>query len=103
MSNLIRLEVLADHFEEIGDYEMAETILKQIVKVSEKHFGQDNEKLTSKWFNLALLAEAQNRRAHAIEYAWKAYNLSRIHEGEHSSTTQEIRQFIRSWTRKKAA
>lgn len=100
MLNLVRLEVLVEHFEELGDYEMSELLLGKILEMRERQEGGRAETLIPVLHNLALIAEAQDRRADAMRYARRAYSLARSHLGPRRDETRELSRFILSMTEK---
>lgn len=100
MLNLVRLEVLAEHFEELGDYEMSELLLGKILDMRERQEGDAARTLIPVLHNLALLAEVQDRRADAMRYARRAYSLARSHLGPLREETRELNQFIQSMAKK---
>ena len=89
--NLIRLQVLAEHFEEIGDYEMAESFVRQIVDIKEMQYGLFASELITDLHNLALLLETQENRTEALRTAKRAYKIGKINN---SVDLDEIRDFI---------
>lgn len=103
MLNLVRLEVLVEHFEELGDYEMSELFLRKILEMKEDQEGFRAKTLIPILYNLALLAEAQDRRADAMRYARRAYTLARSHLGPLRDETRELSQFIQVLTEKSVA
>lgn len=100
MLNLVRLEVLVEHFEELGDYEMSELLLGRILDLREQQEGGKAKTLIPVLHNLALLAEAQDRRADAMRYARRAYSLARSHLGPLCEETRELNQLIETMAKK---
>jgi hypothetical protein len=103
MLNLVRLEVLVEHFEELGDYEMSELLLAKILEMRERQEGDRARTLIPVLHNLALLAEAQERRADAMRYARRAYSLARSHLGPLREETRELSRFISDMAKKSVA
>jgi|AGTN01.2.fsa_nt_gi hypothetical protein len=103
MLNLVRLEVLVEHFEELGDYEMSELLLGKMLEMEEQQEGGRAKTLIPILHNLALLAEAQERRADAMRYARRAYALARSHLGPLREETRELSLFIKEMTKKSVA
>ena len=78
-NNLVRMNVLAEHFEDLGDYQMAERIMTGMVELLTQHFGTEDDRLIEPWLNLGLLAEAQGRTSDSLNYLEQARRLSIKH------------------------
>lgn len=88
MANLVRLRVLAEHFEESGDYEMAEIIVRKILALSQT--DGNTEEIISALHNLALLLEAQGKSDEAMENARLAMRLASLNADLHSHWYDEL-------------
>ena len=75
--NLVRLQVLTEHFEELGDYPMAESFNRQIIDIKETEYGPDASQLIPDLHNLAMLLEAQDNRPDALRTAKRAYKIAK--------------------------
>lgn len=94
MSNKVRLEVLAEHFEEIGDYQMAESILRKLIILCMNDTEPKHQELIKHWFNLALLLEAQNKDYEAEYYLTEAFRYATIKLSPVDKTLLEIQEFV---------
>ena len=94
-SNLIRMNVLAEHFEDLGDYQMAERITTGIIELLTRHFGEDDRRLIEPWLNLGLLAEVQNRTVDSQNFLEQAQRLSGLHLESSHWLNKEIEFHLR--------
>lgn len=101
--NLDRLNILVDHFTELGDYEMAETLVKQILQLKEREFGKCAPELIIELYNLALLQEAQDCHNNALKNAKKAYAIARNYRTSEEVDIFEIREIIKRLTSSQVA
>lgn len=89
-NNFVRMNVLAEHFEDLGDYQMAERIITGIVELLIQHFGTEDSRLIEPWLNLGLLAEAQGRTSDSLNFLEQARRLSVKHLDHAHWLYQEI-------------
>lgn len=101
MANLVRLKVLAEHFEESGDYEMAEMIVRKILALSQA--DGKIEEILSALHNLALLLEAQGKSDEAMENARLALRLASFNADLHSYWYDELIDLLVELTAMRAA
>ncbi len=94
MSNLVRMEIFAEHFEEKGDYEMAEMIVGRIVSAVEIHEGPLSANLVEHLYNLASLQEALGRRGDSIRCARRAQRIAQMHAFHAEPSSLEIQEFL---------
>ncbi len=92
--NLDRLKILAEHFEELGDYAMAESITIQILALKQREYGPHAPELLPEIYNLALLQEVQDDCDKALSNAQLAYAIARANRTETSVDLFEIKGML---------
>ena len=101
--NLVRHEIFVEHFEEIGDYEMAEYLLQQLIQFRNRNFPAQAKELIYDYYNLALVQEAQDKSNEAFASARKAFFIALEHQPSKKVSIFEISQLIEQLYRTEVA
>ncbi len=76
MFDLDRVEVLAESYEKIGDYETAEILLTNLLEIKSRKKRECPVEVVAILCRLAVNLEAQDRRSDALKYARRAFKLA---------------------------
>ncbi len=89
-----RLEQLADDFESIGDYESAESHLRQCIAMRRLMMDRYDKRLIDPLYNLGLLCWAQDNTLEAMRCMKEAINISDRTYGIANRESQEIKELM---------
>jgi len=91
MKEVAQLRILGERFEEQGDYESAEAVLRKALHLEEGRLGSDHPSLASDLYNLGVLCYALDKYADAEFFLTRAWMIEKRHLGKlHPETVSTL-------------
>jgi hypothetical protein len=93
--DLKRVESLATHFEEQGDYETAELLLSNVLEIKSRDKDTNPCELIDLLHRLATICESHEKHAQALKYAQQAFKIVKDRLGSSGYDTTDALNWIK--------